>query len=178
MSADDALREAEILARLRLPHKVASVLNDRSVIALERGEYARARELLAEALERATGTPFGPWINLAFSHLLENDFAAAEPWLRKMLTTAYEAGATHWVFYALHGFVVVYSQDDPERAARLSGALESLRRNVGVHLQHLELRLATQTRDDLASRLGGRLSELETAGAEQELDEVVALALG
>ena len=36
---------------------------------------------------------------------------------------------------------------------------------------------ATQTRDDLASRLGGRLSELETAGAELELDEVVALAL-
>ncbi|MFL6035175.1 MAG: BTAD domain-containing putative transcriptional regulator [Gaiellaceae bacterium] len=177
MSADDALHEAESVARLRLPQRVASVLNDRSVIALERGEYARARELLDEALERASGTPFGPWINVALSHLLENDFAAAEPWLRKAMTRAYEAGAMGWLFYALHGFVVFHSHEDPERAALLSGALDSLRRSVGIQLQQLELRLATQTRDDLASRLGGRFYELETAGAEMELDDVVALAL-
>jgi len=73
--------------------------------------------------------------------------------------------------------VVVYSREDPERATLLSGALDSLGRSVGIQLQHLELRLATQTRDDLASRLGGRLYELETAGAEMELDDVVALAL-
>jgi tetratricopeptide (TPR) repeat protein len=177
VSADDALREAETLARLRLPQRLPNVLNDRSVIALERGEYARARELLHEALERAFGTPYGPWINLALSHLLEDDFAAAEPWLRKMMTRAYEAGATAWVFYALHGLVVLHARDDPERAALLSGALGSLGRSVGIQLQHLELRLATQTRDDLASRLGGRFYELETAGAEMELDDVVALAL-
>jgi hypothetical protein len=165
------------VARLRLPQKLASVLNDRSVIALERGEYDRARELLDEALERASGTPFGPWINLALSHLLEDDLAAAEPWLRRMITSAREEGATVWVFYALHGFVVLYSREDPERAALLSGALDSLGRSVGIQLQQLELRLATQTRDDLASRLGGRFYELETAGAEMELDDVVALAL-
>jgi hypothetical protein len=39
------------------------------------------------------------------------------------------------------------------------------------------LRLATQTRKDLASRLGDRFYELEAAGADVELDDVVALAL-
>jgi predicted ATPase/DNA-binding SARP family transcriptional activator len=176
-SADDALRKAETLARLRLPQRLTSVLNDRSVVALEHGEYARARELLDEALERATKTPFGPWANLALSHLLEDDLVAAEPWLRKSLTNAREAGATAWVFYALHGFVVLHARDDPERAALLSGALGSLGRGIGIHLQHLELQLATRTRGDLANRLGGRLHELEAAGAELELDDVVALAL-
>jgi hypothetical protein len=35
----------------------------------------------------------------------------------------------------------------------------------------------SQTRETLASRLGDRLYELEAAGAEMELDDVVALAL-
>jgi predicted ATPase/DNA-binding SARP family transcriptional activator len=175
--ADEALAKAEVVARARLPQRLASVLNDRSVIALERGEYARARELLAEALELARGTPYGPWVNLALCHLLEGDFHGAEPWLRKTMTAAREAGATNWVFYALHGFVVLHAQTDPERAALLSGAGESLRRSVGIQLQRLELRLATQTRADLARRLGGLLYEFETAGAEMELDDVVTLAL-
>jgi predicted ATPase len=175
--ADDALREAEAVTRAKLPQRLASVLNDRSVIALERGDYARARELLGEALEHARGTPYGPWVNLALSHLLERDFDAAEPWLRKTMTTAREAGATPWLFYALHGFVVLHAPVDPERAALLSGALGSLRRNVGIQLQRLELQIATQTRADLASRLGGLFYELETTGAGMDLDDVVELAL-
>ena len=93
------------------------------------------------------------------------------------MTTARETGATMWVFYALHGFVVLHAREDPERAALLSGALESLRPDVGIQLQRLELQLATQTRADLASRLGGLFYELETAGAAMELDDVVELAL-
>jgi predicted ATPase/DNA-binding SARP family transcriptional activator len=176
-ASDDALREAEALARRRLPQKLASVLSDRSVVALERGEYARARELIGEALECATGTPFGPWVNTALSYLLEGDVAAAEPWLRRMLIAAHEEGARAWVFYALNGFVVVHSRRDPDRAALLAGALGPLRRSIGIELQHLELGLATRTRAELASRLDGRLDELEAAGAELELGEVVALAL-
>jgi tetratricopeptide (TPR) repeat protein len=175
--ADDALREAEAVTRTKLPQRLASVLNDRSVIALERGEYARARALIGEALEHARGTPYGPWVNLALSHLLEGNAGAAEPWLRKTMTTAREVGATTWVFYALHGFVVLHAGVDPERAALLCGALESLRRTVGIQLQRLELRLATQTRAALASRLGGLFYELEAAGAELELDDVLELAL-
>ena len=176
--ADDALAEAEAVTRARLPQRLAGVLNDRSVIALERGEYARARELLFEALELARGTPYGPWFNLALSHLLESDFDAAAPWLRKTMTAAREAGDAKWLFYALHGFVVVHAQTDPERAALLSGALESLRRSLGIQLQRLELELATQTRADLAGRLGGLFYELETTGAALELDDAISLALG
>lgn len=165
------------MARLRLPQRLSNVLNDRSVIALERGEFARARELIDEALEHASATSFGPWNNLALSYLLEGDVAAAEPWLRRLMAKAREESATGWVLYALHGFVVFHAREDPERAALLSGALGSLGRSIGIQLQHLELRLATEARDDLASRLGARLHELETAGAEMELDDVVALAL-
>src|SRR5262249_23619787 len=143
-SADQALGEAERVARLRLPQRLNNVLNDRAVVALERGEYARARALLDEALACATGTPFGAWNNLALAHLLQDDFAAAGPWLKTLLTEAREADAPFWVFYALNGFVVLHSREDPERAALLSGALQSLGRSVGIQLQHLELRLATQ----------------------------------
>jgi predicted ATPase/DNA-binding SARP family transcriptional activator len=176
--ADAALAAAEAIARAAVPHRLASVVNDRAVIALQRGEYGHARELLSEGLEVARGTPYGPWFNLALSHLLEGDFDAAEPWLKKTITHAREANATNWLFYALHGFVVVHAETDPERAALLSGAVESLGRSIGIQLQPLELRLMTQTRSDLACRLGGLFHELETAGAEMHHDEATELALG
>jgi hypothetical protein len=41
----------------------------------------------------------------------------------------------------------------------------------------VDLLLATQTREKLASRLGCRFDELEADGAEMELDDAIALAL-
>jgi hypothetical protein len=67
--------------------------------------------------------------------------------------------------------------DDPERAALLCGAVEALRARLAFRIQRLELRLITDTREALATRLGDRFYELETRGAELELDDAVALAL-
>jgi predicted ATPase/DNA-binding SARP family transcriptional activator len=175
--ADAALREAEAVARATFPRRLGGVLNDRSVIAMERGEYAPARQLLAEALEQTRSIPFGVWANLALCSLLEESFDEAEVWLTKGLTQAREVHALFWIFYALHGFAVLHARKDPKRAARLCGALESLGSDLGIELQQLELRLATQTRTDLAGRLGDRFSELVVAGAELDLDDAVALAL-
>ena len=70
-----------------------------------------------------------------------------------------------------------FTRAGPKRAALLSGGLESLRRNVGIELQRLELQIAVETRADLANRLGGLFRELETTGAGMDLDDVVELAL-
>jgi predicted ATPase/DNA-binding SARP family transcriptional activator len=175
--ADEAEREAEAVARAHLPAHVPLILANRALIALARDEFESARALLDEALALTDGTGRGIWSNLALSYLLEGRPSDAEPWLRRVLLYDHDIGARGALVYALNGYVALHAGEQPERAARLSGALESLRAELGIRLQHLELRLARQTRETLASRLGDRLYELEAAGAEMELDDVVALAL-
>jgi Flp pilus assembly protein TadD len=153
------------------------ILANRALIALARDEFESARALLDEALALTDGTGIGIWNNLALSYLLEGRPSDAEPWLRRVLLHDHDIGATAALVYALNGYAALHARQQPERAARLSGALETLRAELGIRLQHLELRLATQTRETLASRLGDRLYELEAAGAEMELDDVIALAL-
>jgi predicted ATPase len=175
--ADEAEREAEAVARAHFQAHVPLILANRALIALARDEFESARALLDEALALTDGTGIGIWNNLALSYLLEERPSEAEPWLRRVLLSDAEIGAKAPLVYALNGYVALYADEQPERAARLSGALETLRAELGIRLQHLELRLATQTRETLASRLGDRLYELEAAGAEMELDDIVALAL-
>jgi predicted ATPase/DNA-binding SARP family transcriptional activator len=175
--ADEAEREAEAVARAHLPAHVPLILANRALIALARDEFESARALLDEALALTDGTGIGIWNNLALSYLLEGRLSDAEPWLRRVLVYNHDIGARAALVYALNGYVALHADEHPERAARLSGALESLRAELGIRLQLVELRLATQTRETLASRLGDRLYELEAAGAEMELDDVVALAL-
>jgi Flp pilus assembly protein TadD len=153
------------------------MLANRALSALARDEFASARALLDEALELTGGTGDGIWSNVGLSYLLEGRPAEAEPWLRRALLYDHDVGANAALIYPLNGYVAFHARRQPERAARLSGALESLRAELGIRLQDLEWRLATKTRADLASRLGARLYELEAAGAEMELDDVVALAL-
>ena len=64
-----------------------------------------------------------------------------------------------------------------ERGAVLCGAVEALRAHTGYRIQRLELKVITETREALKSRLGDRFYELESRGAELELDDAVALAL-
>jgi predicted ATPase/DNA-binding SARP family transcriptional activator len=175
--ADEAEREAEAVARAHFPAHVPLILANRALIALARDEFESARALLDEALAMTDGTGIGIWNNLALSYLLEGRPSDAEPWLRRVLLHDHDIGATAALVYALNGYVALHADEHPERAARLSGALESLRAELGIRLQLVELRLATQTRETLASRLGDRLYELEAAGAEMELDDVIALAL-
>ena len=175
--ADEAYRNAEALARAHLPQHVPMMLANRALIALERDEFASARAFFDDALELTGGTDADIWNNLALSYLLEGRQTEAEPWLHRTLRHHHEIGATVSLMYALNGYMAFHAGRQPERAARLSGALESLRAELGIRLQHLELRLATQTREVLASRLGDRFYKLEAAGAEMELDDVVALAL-
>jgi predicted ATPase/DNA-binding SARP family transcriptional activator len=175
--AEAAEHEAEAVARAHLPAHVPLILANRALIALARDEFEFARALLDEALVLTDGTGIGIWNNLAVSYLLEGRPNDAEPWLRRVLVYNHNIGAKAALVYALNGYAALHADEHPERAARLSGALESLRAELGIRLQLVELRLATQTRETLASRLGDRLYELEAAGAEMELDDVVALAL-
>jgi predicted ATPase/DNA-binding SARP family transcriptional activator len=175
--ADDAHLQAERVARDHWPSHVPFILANRALIALERAEFARARTLFDEALLLTGGTGDGLWINLALSYLLEDRPTEAEPWLRRSLSKLYDIGSKAELLYALNGYVAFHATDRPERAARLLGALESLRAELGISLERVDLLLATQTREKLASRLGCRFDELEADGAEMELDDAIALAL-
>jgi predicted ATPase len=176
-AADEAARQAEAVARAHMPQHVPMMLSNRALIALARDEFESARTMLDEAFELTQGTGTDIWTNLALSYLLEGRPAEAEPWLRRAVVRHHAVGAKAALVYALNGFVAFHAVQQPERATRLSGALGSLRADLGIRLQQLELRLATQTRADLASRLGDRFYELEASGAEMELDDAVALAL-
>jgi tetratricopeptide (TPR) repeat protein len=176
-AADAAFHEAELLSRRKVPKKLALVLNDRSVVALERGDYTLARTMLGEAETLSEDIRFGIWGNLALSYLLEGRWSEARPWLVRGLQAAHEVGAMVPILIALLSLAAVAALDDPERGALLCGATESLRADLAIPLQRLELGVLTDARESLIAQLGDRFYELASKGAELELGDAVALAL-
>ena len=176
-AADAALHEAEALSRARLPARVASVLNDRAVVAIDRGDHTLARALLDEAERSSDNLSSGIWGNRALSYLLDGRPNDARPWLVRELQGAQRTGFGVSILIGLLGLAAVAARDDPDRGAVLCGAVEALRARLAYRIPRLELRVITDTRDALARRLGDRFYELASTGAELELDEAVALAL-
>lgn len=70
------------------------------------------------------------------------------------------------------------SDGNPERGARLFGAVETIERELGFARDELDRRYVERTEAGLRSALGGgRFASLAAAGAGLSLDEAVALAL-
>ena len=106
-----------------MPQHVPMMLANRALSALARDEFESGRALLDEAVELTSGTGAGIWSNLALSYLLEGRPSEAEPWLRRALLYDHGIGANAALIYALNGYVAFHAGQQPERAARLSGAL-------------------------------------------------------
>ena len=162
---------------------VANALLGLAQAAMARGDGAAAASLLSEAesLSRAAGDWFTLSANLSVqalaSRLRGEDEQAADK-LRECVDLAAGLRDAWTVVLGISGLAgVAASQDRPERAARLLGAVEALNEKMGVEVAWSAWR--TLNRRDLSSarerlcpeafekaRMEGRAMTLEVAVAE------------
>jgi tetratricopeptide (TPR) repeat protein len=126
------------------PAGIAEVLHHLGETALLQGDDARAMALEQESLAIARD----PWtlINLGYLAQHEGDYRRASVLLTESLVIARER-STRWYMWAipecLAGFASIASrQGQPERAARLFGAAETLHEaihNLPVHAHQVEI---------------------------------------
>nr|CAA9217654.1 Transcriptional regulator, AfsR family [uncultured Armatimonadetes bacterium] len=116
----------------------AGLLMDLGIVSTDHGDYEAARAYLEESRSTARAVE-NRWVSellrWAFGILAvaEGDFATARASLEEALRAALDLGATWCVPYALEGLgCVAAAQEQPERAARLVGAAESVREALGV----------------------------------------------
>ena len=101
----------------------------------------------------------------------------ARPLLEEALDLSLAARSTPFVILCLAGYAcLAFADGAPERAARLEGAAEGLRRRVGLsawpHLRKLEAKLVAQVR----RRLGAaRFDQAFSAGSGLAQQQAVAI---
>jgi predicted ATPase/class 3 adenylate cyclase len=117
---------------------VATLLNNLGEIARIRGDSQRARQLYEEALQLNVGDQARqvPLINLGFVSFAQGDYDAARGFFAETLAIARRFGDKGGIAYGLEGLGGVYGlQGQAERAARLLGAAEALRKAISLPLQ-------------------------------------------
>jgi predicted ATPase/class 3 adenylate cyclase len=153
-------------------------------LALDQGDYAQARALTEESLGlfRQLGDErkiVERLIELGIVASREGRSGEAETLLRESLEYARALVDKELAIWCLGELAALaLSKGDAERAARLTGAIESLREETG-HAPHPdERRLREQTRNALASALGEEhLAAVLAIGREMTFEQVVAYAL-
>jgi predicted ATPase len=149
------------------------------------GRYDDALRHLREARDLA-GRPGGDWltagsrVQLGILAVLRGSLDEARPLLDEALDLSLAARSTPFVTLCLSGYAQLASAEgDPDRAALLEGAADSLRRRVGLsawpHLRRVEADLVTQTRHrlgpsqfDQAFSAGSRLTQQQAVAIVQD----------
>ena len=153
-------------------------------IALERGEYAKAASLseqaygLFETLEDSEGMAFA-LVNQGFAALSEHEHERALALLRQALRRLAELEFRDVIGYCFEGLAAVLAfTGQPGPAARLLGAAEALRENLGVDLAPAERETHEETAVAIREALGeDEFSAEWRLGRELALDEAIAFAL-
>jgi len=135
-----ALYEGSLAIRRELgdPSGIANSLGNLGNVALYRGDYPAARALDEEslAIRRELGDRFGIAVslsNLGQVAYEQGDYPAARALDEESLAIRRELGDRIGIFYALEGLAaVVASLRDSLRAARIWGATERLRAEIGT----------------------------------------------
>ena len=118
----------------------------------------------------------GPRVQLGILDILLGKPDEARLLLDEALEMSLAARSTTYVTLCLAGYAqLAFSDGDPERAARLEGAAEGLRRRVGLpawpHLRPMEGELAARVRH----KLGGiRFDQAFSAGSRLTQQQAVA----
>jgi predicted ATPase len=163
----------------------ALMLNFLGEIPLRQGDHGGATRLLEEALRassRAGSTPAHllSLYNLALTRQARGDLEEAEDLLREGLSLAAGIGDEASVAHYLEGLAdLAWLQDDPERAARLFGAAETLESAGGVWLYSYASDRSQHRRGRARSKR--EEAEFEAARAEGRamgFERAVAHALG
>jgi tetratricopeptide (TPR) repeat protein len=113
-------------------------------VALDQGDYPAARALLEEslAIRRELGDRHGiatSLSNLGYAALNQGDYPAARALYEESLAIRRELGDQFGILYSLEGLAaVVASLRESLRAARIWGATERSRAEIGTPLQPCE----------------------------------------
>ena len=148
--------------------------------ALGRYDDARAtcaRRVTWRRRPAVTGSPRAPGCSWASWTSCEAGLDEAQTLLEEALDRSLAARSTPFVTLCLAGYAwLAFSDGDPERAARLEGAAEGLRRRVGLsawpHLRKLEAELVAQVRQKLGT---GHFDQAFSAGSALTQREAVAI---
>jgi predicted ATPase len=145
------------------------------------GRYDDALQHLREARklsERAGGDwlTAGPRVQLAILAVLRGRPDEARPLLAEALERSLAARSTPFVTLCLVAYAwLAFADGDPERAARLEGAAEGLRRRVGLSAWPLLRRLEAERVAQVRRRLGDRrFDQAFSAGSRLSQQEAVA----
>jgi tetratricopeptide (TPR) repeat protein len=125
------------------------------------GHYDDALGHLREARELSERAG-GDWLTAGFRvqmgilAVLQGNLHEARTMLDEALKLSLATRSTPFVTLSLAGYAwLAFADGDPERAARLEGAAEGLRRRVGLrawpHLRRVEADLVTQVRQRLGN---------------------------
>jgi tetratricopeptide (TPR) repeat protein len=161
-------------------HGLASLYNNAGYVAIEQGSYECAAGYLDEALVLAerTGEPLRVMLaheNLGLAALFMADLEGAMAQFAEGLRLCREHGVSWAGAEAIAGVAAVAArQGDPERAARLLGAAESL----AEHHAAVGLRLEREFYSPARERLGeARWRAAYADGARLSFEQAVSLAL-
>jgi tetratricopeptide (TPR) repeat protein len=183
---DGALREAAVaLEELRgqdEPVFTGMAAFTAGSLQMALGRYDDALRHLREVrdlAERIGGDWFaaGSRVQLGILAVLRGRLNEARALLDEALELSLAARSTPFVTLCLAGYAqLAFADGDPDRAARLQGAAEGLRRRVGLpawpHLRRVEADLAARIRQRLG---GGRFDQAFSAGSGLTQRDAVAI---
>ncbi len=163
---------------------IAQALSSLGDLARTVGDNTAARPLIEEALTiaRQLGNKqlvSNNLINLGAIAYNEGDFGAARSHYAEALATAQELGHKVLNSYSLDGFAALAAErEDGELGAKLAGAAEQLREQIGYELEPSDRHF----RDAYISELKTKMNEEEFKkayehGCKMKLEEAITLAL-
>jgi predicted ATPase/class 3 adenylate cyclase len=162
---------------------VGGVLNSLGELARLRGDHAAARTFYLESLEAhgesETQGRAVPLFNLGQLELAADNSRAARGLYQASLRTAVKLGARSHIAYALEGLAgAAMLKGQPERAGRLLGAAEALRKVINAHMDATDLPLYERTVAAARAALGEEAwAAARAAGAALPLEQAVRLGL-
>jgi non-specific serine/threonine protein kinase len=153
------------------------------VVALDAGDYERARKLTARGLSRLEHGNDRQGLAIALAHaahaaIAQRDFAAAHRDLCRGLRINQEIGGLAGIAFVLVRFALLASAEgQPVRALRLAGAAAALRRRAETPLSKLSAQRLDQQLAPAREALGPLADAAVAEGTALTLDAAIAEAL-
>jgi tetratricopeptide (TPR) repeat protein len=162
-------------------HSLAGIYNNAGYMAITQGSYQRAAAYLDEArpLAERSGEPLRVIMlsgNLGLASLFMGDLEGARAHFAEELRLAGEHGVPWMASESIAGLAAIAAcRGEPERAARLLGAAESMAKIMNdAGGMRLEQEFFSPARERMGER---RWDAAHTEGARLDFDQAVSLAL-
>jgi predicted ATPase len=185
VDAAEELFEASVALRRGLGNVsgTASSLGNLGITAIDRGNLDRAEQLLEEALkiDRARGDEWGiacTLSNLGVVHIERGEFSASEKVIGDALRGFKDMGDSDGVAGTIENLAgLAAARNDPQRAARLAGAADSLRRSVSIPLSPIDQARLDRWLDGPRRSLGDKaFDKAWSEGAEMTQGQAIEFA--